>query len=634
MKQFLLTALLGAMALGASAATETLTLSYVQPPYDFSATGTQAKGEVQAAMQFYAPDYAGMKVKKIDCYINADASTLGQFSNFEVIMLQNLELANQYYLRKSVVPKPVTLEGEDLAVLTYEFTDDNPYVVSDRPIYIGYGLTVDNPTGMSGKFPILIDKSVATDGAFYWKSQTTDGVWDAGNSYMTDGQGALLIFVTLEYDTYGFGLNIADPGTVFAAADKDFSYVFPVKNTGENKVSSISYEYTIDGGSPVSKTVTLENSLAPSVEKTYQVLLDFDAVDTKGVHELEVTVTGINGQPNESDTKTVKTTLEVFPYIPQHLPLVEEYTALACGYCPRGFVAMEYISEEYPEDAVVICYHLEFNGNKDPMTVAGAAPVATSNYPTASIDRLSVIDPYYGDYSAGSRDLGIVDDMFARAAQVAIADIKITKVSVQMPEKVIDMETEVTFMRGADDDQYRIGYVLSCDGLYNPSWKQTNYFSRDASIMNTPLINQFYNLPSSVFGLTFNDVAIDVKDMRGIRNSITDVETYVPLTLQYSFDVSDVNNIYGQSLNEYLSIQKMQVNAFIIEKSTNRIVNAAKFLVANGENEVEAVLATEEAVSTVYFDLQGRRVVNPDNGIFIKSETFGDGTVRTSKVVL
>lgn len=630
MKKFLLTALVaGVAALSASAATETFQWSYCQSPVDLGAFGTNRTEPYGVAVTFNNPTYAGMKITKVDAYLNADASTINSFSNTSVFITS--ALGGNPLRAKSVNPTPATLQRESLAVLSYEL--EEPLEIGTGTLYIGYNLTVNNipaTNNTSQKYPILVDKNVYQEGTCWINTPyLTEGQWDI-NGYT---YGAAVIYVTIERETYEYGMGIDSPGIVYAEVGKEFSTLATVSNTGATPINSITYNYSIDEGTPVSNTITLDEPLAPSVDKRYQVLLPMNAVDAVGAHLLDIEVTAVNGQPNEAQAFT-SCELDVFPYMPQHRPLVEEYTALECGYCPRGYVAMEYISETYPDDAVVICYHAEFSGKRDPMTVTGAMPVPTTNFPTASIDRLGIVDPYYGDYSVVEENLGIVRDMFARAETVAIADIEIKNVEFNATDSVINVQTDVTFMKNVDNDQYRIGYVLSCNGLYDPTWKQVNYFSRDAVYKDTPLIQQFYALPASVYGLTFNDVAVMTTNMRGIANSITNVEIGNPVTNEYSFNVKDIKNIYGDSLNPYCQVDQMVVNAFIVNKSNGSIVNACKFNVGNVYDAVEGIAMDSDAVSTVYYDLQGRRVANPDKGIYVKSETLTDGTVRTSKVIV
>lgn len=635
MKNLLLTAFIaGAALFSAQAATETFQWSNCQNPFTVGAFGTVTAEPYSVAMEFNQPNYAGMKITKIDAYINADNSTLQNINNTSVFITSNL---NGNPLRsKNVTPTVVTLEGEEVSVMTYEL--EEPLEIGTGNLYIGYNLNVTKVTGTGEKYPVLVDKDVYEEGTCWIKTPTlTENQWDV-NGYT---YGAAVIYVTIEREVFNYGCSIATDGLVYAEAGKDFEALVSITNNGAQSIDSLTFQYSINEGAPVTSTITLEEPLAPSIDDKYQVLLPIEAVDLAGVYTLDIAVTELNGQPNEALEAGGKTVaeLDVWTSMPKHRPLVEEYTALECGFCPRGYVAMEYISETYPDDAVVICYHAEFSGKRDPMTVTGAMPVPATQYPTASIDRLSIIDPYYGTTltstdSSNPQDLYIITDMFERASMLPVADINIKEVVVNPTDSTINVTTDVTFMKKVANDQYRIGYVISCDGLYDTTWKQVNYFSRDAAYKDTPLIEQFYRLPASVLGLTFNDVAVITTNMRGIANSITNVEIGEPISNEYSFSVKDIKNIYGQSLNPYIRIHRLKVNAFLVDKATGTIVNASRFNVRDVYDAVESIQEDQESVSTEFYDLQGRKVTNPENGIYVKSEKLSDGTVRTSKVIV
>lgn len=632
MKKILLTALLGAMALGASAATQDFSWSYVEQPFTIGAFGTAQAETYSVAIKFDQPNYAGMKIVKIDCYINEDASSIPNISGTSVFATTNLE-SNSFLRLSDVTPEPVKLMGEDLAVLSYDLSD-NPISISGSPIYLGYNLKVDRVAGTGERYPVLVDKDLIGDPntCYVRTPYLTDNLWEEKGSLY----GAAVIYITIQREVSEYYLGVGLPEFVYVAAGEQGNALVTLANSGLQTVNNVDYEYSINNGDPISGYLEFENPLAPSIDASYTHLFPINAMETPGEYIFDFAITKVNGVPNEAgDAGKATGELDVLPYIPQHMPLVEEYTALNCGYCPRGYAAMEYVSEEYSDDANVICYHLEFQNRQEPMAVVGSAPINATNYPTASIDRLSVIDPYYGDYQTyGMRDLGIIEDIFRRADEASIVDINIKEVTVSLPDSVLNVTTDVTFMKNVTNDQYRIGYVLTCDGLYSPNWAQTNALTRDPSIKDAPLLDKFYSLPGTVYGLTFNDVAIIAKDYRGIASSLTDITIYEPTTLSYSFDVRDVLNIYKQSLNPYIQIDQMKVIAFVIQKSNGRVINSTRFNVGQVYDAIETVGGVDEqVVSTVYYDLNGCRVANPDKGIYVKSETLSDGTVRTSKIV-
>ncbi len=53
-----------------------------------------------------------------------------------------------------------------------------------------------------------------------------------------------------------------------------------------------------------------------------------------------------------------------------------------------------------------------------------------------------------------------------------------------------------------------------------------------------------------------------------------------------------------------------------------------------GSGSVNDIVTNKVVESVNYFDLQGRKVVNPENGLYIKTTKYSDGSVRNSKVTI
>ena len=80
-------------------------------------------------------------------------------------------------------------------------------------------------------------------------------------------------------------------------------------------------------------------------------------------------------------------------YIPPKHMVAEKQPVPECGWCPRGAVFMDIMTEDFPEDFIGIAVH-----NSDPMEVTeydngvGAFP-GFHGYPSVIIDRNEVVDP-------------------------------------------------------------------------------------------------------------------------------------------------------------------------------------------------------------------------------------------------
>ena len=109
-------------------------------------------------------------------------------------------------------------------------------------------------------------------------------------------------------------------------------------NYGTSALSEISYSWS-EGTYSGNGTYTLETPLQPSERVTVPVTVG--PCGECGRSRLDVTVDTFNGEPNGDPRKSASGAFYVMPFMPVNRPLVEEFTGLRCGYCPRGYVAME-----------------------------------------------------------------------------------------------------------------------------------------------------------------------------------------------------------------------------------------------------------------------------------------------------
>lgn len=88
----------------------------------------------------------------------------------------------------------------------------------------------------------------------------------------------------------------------------------------------------------------------------------------------------------------------------------------------------------------------------------------------------------------------------------------------------------------------------------------------------------------------------------------------------------------------YDGVTTMGVQAIYYYNGTRTVSDIVTLNLETGEVTVSAgidsVVASSEVVKTEYFDLSGRKVSNPANGIFVKRSTLSDGSVVTKKIAL
>lgn len=568
---------------------------------------------IDVAMCIQDPSLVGKRITKILAYIN----TVDGISNTSVWLSNNLTLENKVNVpdidQWDVTPVVTTVGKYQLGTLEYTLSD--PYVLTEDPLYVGYSITVDDNKTDGQKYPVVLSQGNTPEGLYVHMSKSVLK-W---TPYVDKAGGVAYIVVYIEGDFAENALSLQNSQVIYAEDNEEFTGAFVVSNLGASPIENIDYTYTYDDDETVYEGyVELEDPIQPSISLTSMLYLPFEAISGTGPHDLNLTVTKVNGEINEAEHNSLSCTVNVIPFMPQHRPLIEEYTGLWCGWCPRGYIAMEEIALIYGDSQVSICYH-----NGDPMEVTTSYPVKVTGFPNSTVDRISLIDPYYG---ADNSEFGIANYIEARMEVLAIADIEL---EATLEGNTVNVESSTRFIQDIEDANYQVGYVLTCNGLSSPKWGQSNYFAGSTAEYAGTILEPLTRWPDTVLGLVFNDVAVDVDAMSGIPGSIpASIKTGQEYTNSYSF------NIAGNDLIP--DPENLVVAAFIINKNNGQIVNANKYMF-NPDYDYNGVEELQEAttvVSTEYYDLTGRKVNNPGNGIYVVKEKNSNGTFKTSKVLI
>lgn len=604
--------LLSILVMGAGVSTvfaETATLDFTYAQDELFPFGKGKKEAIDVAICINNASLAGKKLTGFKAYI----------STGEGIESTSLWLSKELTLESKVnVPDIMSVDVNPVAATVGEYelqvletTLAEPYVLTGDPLYVGYSMTVTNNKSDEEKNPIILSQGVNENGFFLHMKQSVLKWMD----YSQNANGVAFIVAQIEGEYPPYSLGLQSYSTIYTESDKSFSVDFNAYNVGVNPINQVAYSYSVDDGEIKTAQANLDVTIEPQLALTSPLSLSFEGISGVGPHTIDVTITEVNGQKNESTAASLTCVANVIPFMPVHRPLVEEFTGLWCGWCTRGYIAMEMIAEEYGQDVVAIAYH-----NGDPMAVTSNYPVNVPGFPSSSLNRNKAIDPYYG--SSDATEFGIGNDINASMDEIAIADIQI---DAAIEGETVNVETNVTFIQNLDNANYQIGYVLVCNGLKGQTWAQANYYSGEKGYDGSPL-EVLTKWSDPVAGLTFNDVAVDVSAMSGIQNTIPQtIEAGKAYSHSYTF------NIAGNDLVQ--NPENLVVTTFIIDKTNGKVINANKydFYYIAG---IDSVISNAEVVKTEYFNLSGIKVSNPQNGIFIQRSLMNDGTVKAKKILV
>ena len=500
---------------------------------------------------------------------------------------------------------------------------EKPYVIPEEGVYVGYSLTIDDASKEVNKNPIAVFMQ-PNAGGFYLHTGREFLKWLNLSELM--GMSSA-IQVTLG------GSKIADNAAapvdgekMYVMAGKPFEANVVVANHGAKGISSLDIDYVLASGITGSQHFDVKPSVDGFYGKTCTVSLQLPDISSRGNYNLEVTVSKVNGVDNADAAPTALTDIVVLNSVPKKRSVMEEYTGTWCGWCPRGFVALEKLAELSDGEYVLLSYH-----NADPMEITQYFPNDVPGFPDAWLDRAEEVDPYYG---TGNDDFFVAQDMARRNKLFGVANVEF-QTAMSDDGQAVNVSTEVCFPFDSEEVNYALEYILVADGLTGEAgtdWDQSNYYSgKDGAPAD---LADFVNAPESAPGVVFNDVVVMAPQSGwGVEGSIpAAVKADQPIQHSYSFLLADAVNTSGESLLQPQA--KLKVAVLLLDTETGEIVNA-NIAPVGGATGIAAPHADQQSstvASVRYYDLGGRQLTAPQRGINIVSITYNNGTVQTLKM--
>ena len=502
---------------------------------------------------------------------------------------------------------------------------DKPYTIPEGGVYVGYSLTIDDVNSGENAMPIAITDKADDRGFFL---HTSGGFLKWLNVSEGFG-GSSLIQVTLAGSTIleDAVIPIAVNSSLYVKTGEPIELPVSIENLGSNGIQSFDIEYLM-GEQSGTRHFDVSPAIAGFYGKSIVENIKLPALTEKGGQYVDIIVTKVNGKENQASPASTGTMLIALNSMPKHRALLEEYTGFWCGWCPRGFAALEALAQLYPDDYVLMSYH-----NQDELEImsAGYFPSYVTGFPTAFIDRVQQVDPYYG-LVYGEKELGVADALAERSKTFGEAEIAIKPTLSSDGSKVL-VSTDVTFPYDVTDNPFILCYALVEDGLTDPTWGQSNYYAGGGQGYPAYMDAFTQTTESTVYGLTFNDVVVQMKQPLGIEGSLPKTITAdVPAHHDFEFVLDEaVNTSYAPIIQDK---SKLKVVVLLVAPMTGEVVNAnvAKVGESTGISIREA--GKDTVSSTVYYDLSGRQVTNPRNGIYVKSVQYNNGTTVTRKVIM
>lgn len=509
---------------------------------------------------------------------------------------------------------PIATKEADIAVagLNSAVKFDSPYTITGEGFYIGYEYKgMENALGCSSLTNL-----------------SGNGNWtNFGDGWVNNGVSskALNIYARIEGSTLPVDLSLVDVKDIAVKEDTPFKITGRLLNQSASKVYAYRIGYSIDGGAE--EFADFESTINERSEGSFEIL--HNGVSGKGKHSVKVRLVTVDGEADAYDGNNLATLALLSTNISAvKRVLMEEFTGINCGWCPRGIVSIDQCVEQYPDNFIAIAKHNYYQETPEALKSPTYDYDLTGTWPYCTVDRIFTFDPVPANSLAN-----------VRAALELGTSVALDAVATFVPENPnrVNVSATAQFTAADNEANYRFAFAVVEDGI--TGYKQNNAYAGNKN----GEMGGFESKGSSA-SVTLNHVArsgYGVKE--GIENSIPQsVNEYNPINYSTVLDLPST----------VINRDNIKVVAFIINKKKGSIENAVQVNVTEqGETAIADVNATQTpdiavvggAVVAEGFDgklcvytIDGKQIANENlsRGIYVVRGTGAEKTFVKKIVVM
>ena len=510
---------------------------------NYSAMGLDEQANYEACIFIpkNSPSLGAATIKAVRLWFNETTIPKITKLTFWINTTLKVNMSGALYTQE-IDPSTLTAGANDIELNT-------PFSIDNQKLNVGFMIELSEPD-----HPIMHGGEWETYSFYYRTTKSGQSNWQTLSS-----QGKLALQLLLEGAQMPSNYAIAeDFGTHYFQKGDEAILPIKIKNKGQNPISSISYTITTNGDpSTATPEVTVPvNNISYNASEILNIPFDTsEAMDCTKTF----TITKVNGEDNEAPVAEASADghLIIKAFLFTRVPVVEEFTGTWCGWCPRGFVAMETARETFGDKVVLIAAH-----NGDPMEISDYNPMMNqvSGFPSSKINRTTSPDPHPTNILNGINSC--INDSPDGKVDVTAQwnDEAMTK---------IDVETSTMFALAKDNANYGVALVITEDGMHGTgsSWRQSNYYSGQSG---DPYMTWWYSQGSYVSGLTYNFVAVAAWELlNGFNGSVnSSFDAGEAMKFNYLADISAKTLIQDKS--------NLKVIALLIDRSNKHIINAGQ----------------------------------------------------------
>lgn len=585
--------------------------------YSYNANGEEEllygfgrKETYDVAIKIQEPGLTGARITRLSVILPVEEADV---ANLKGWLTSELKIDKVDGKRQNVADICTVEATCEQMMLTAVFPE--PYQIPAEGVYVGYSFDITATGTTQLDNPVVVARGQGADGL--WLHTSKSKLKWVSMSDELEAVSAMSVTVEGDFHEDAAGSTWT---AVYLEKGIENTASVNIMNHGTNEIGKIDYAVGIDG-----QTLRGSHTFAEPIKASYgawqPIEIELPVIASTGIFNMDFTIENVNGNDNNDIDATTSMPVEVLPFIPVNRPLVEEFTGLGCGYCPRGYVALEEMKATYGDEFVAMAYHSESYENGCMVTLHDTDfPVNVGGFPSGSINRISEMDPGMFPYVWGNYRRPMPE-----------GDIAVSLKWEDETHTRLVARSETRFVRDMVNDGYRLSFALVADGLSDESWGQSNYYKgKSAEEYPGELWDKFINGESKVYGLEFNDVVVYYPDVKGIESSLPESfkegEQY---SYTWTIDTADVVNVVGARIVD--DFNKTRVIGILLDpegRSVNCISSGYPY-----DSGIDGVAADLRIIRSEYYDLFGRRISGDYKGICVRLDRLSDGSHRSVKTV-
>lgn len=500
---------------------------------------------------------------------------------------------------------------------TVMFPADKCFEIADsiNAMLIAYGFTqtTDN-------YPICVySKGPARNLYVYANVPVSDGGNGEGWYNMGSKYGAVSIQLIVESDKFPKdAVTPQDFGSFYTSVEGEVIVPVTFLNNGA-KLESIDYMVSIDGVDGMEQHLSIDHPLGAGGAITMGI--PFKGAQSVGTQNVQLKVTKVNGQQNESQDNSASGTMVTLSKALPKSVVVETYTGTGEGFAPRGIAGMEHLRAMYENQCLAINIHQATTN--DIMQCEDYADLGFTEVPSSIINRSGkIVDSYYGEMYSG------IDVDFGYALSgLPLVGVDVTGEWSQDSTFI----TATANVEALSDGDYDICFVLTADSLTGTTsrWRQHNYYYQfdkdEVGASNDSLLAQFCKggeYGQEAFQWTFNDVLIGSSYQQSVNQAtLGHINEGDIVSKSYQLDMPK-----ARQLLKAIKKEKVSVTAIVMDKS-GKVVNAARHhMTAYDPTGICSAPEDSPACVKAIYNCAGQRVAESQHGLVIVQ--YSDGRVK------